>query len=235
MSASPYLEVRRLGTTAYTETLALQHELVEQRAAGEVGDVVILTEHEPVLTVGRRGAGEDLSELGVPVHEVERGGEATWHGPGQMVAYPILHLAKDRRDLHRYLRDLEQVVIGILGEFQLEGVRRDEGTGVWIGEQKISSIGVGVRHWVSFHGVAINVHTDLEVFSGFRPCGLDPAVMTRLCDHADLPEGNLLIEVLFVKHLCEVFGLELPPVPKPEEPAVPEDGFPGLPLHPSSQ
>ena len=232
MSASPYLEVRRLGRTDYAETLALQEELVEARAKGEIGDVLVLTEHEPVLPVGRGGANQDLSALETPVHEVGRGGEATWHGPGQVVAYPILHLGEERRDLHRYLRDLEEVVIRILDEFQLKGIRREEGTGVWIGEHKICSVGVGVRHWVTFHGVAINVHTDLEVFSGFRPCGLDPEVMTRLADHADLPEGNLLVEVLFVKHLCEVFGLELPPVPEPE---VPDDGFPGLPLHPSSQ
>jgi len=232
VSASPYLEVRRLGRTDYAETLALQESLVEARAKGEVGDVLILTEHEPVLTVGRGGAGQDLSTHGAPVHEVERGGEATWHGPGQVVAYPILGLAEDRRDLHRYLRDLEEVVIRILAEFQLEGLRSEEGTGVWLGEHKICSVGVGVRHWVTFHGAAINVHTDLDVFSGFRPCGLDPKVMTRLSDHADLPEGNLLVEVLFVKHLCEVFGLELPPIPEPE---VPDDGFPGLPLHPTSQ
>jgi len=232
VSASPYLEVRRIGRTEYADTLALQESLVEARSKGEVGDVVILTEHEPVLTVGRGGAGQDLSGVGPPVHEVERGGEATWHGPGQVVAYPILHLDEDRRDLHRYLRDLEEVVIRILSEFQLDGVRREEGTGVWLGDKKICSVGVGVRHWVTFHGVAINVYTDLDVFRGFRPCGLDPDVMTRLSDHADLPEGNLLVEVLFVKHLCEVFGLELPPIPEPE---VPYDGFPGLPLHPSSQ
>ena len=119
MSTSPYLEVRRLGRTDYAETLALQESLVEARAKGEVGDVLILTEHEPVLTVGRGGAGQDLSTFGTPVHEVERGGEATWHGPGQVLAYPILHLPEDQRDLHRYLRDIEEVVIRILSEFQL--------------------------------------------------------------------------------------------------------------------
>jgi lipoate-protein ligase B len=226
------LEVRRLGRTDYAETLALQESLVEARSEGEVGDVLILTEHEPVLTVGRSGAGQDLSTHGAPVHEVERGGEATWHGPGQVVAYPILHLGEERRDLHRYLRDLEEVAIGVLAEFELEGVRREGATGVWLGQQKICSVGVGVRHWVTFHGLAFNVHTDLSSFEGFQPCGLDPGVMTRLADHVDVPEGNLLVEVLLVKHVCEVFGLELPPVPKPE---VPDDGFPGLPLHPSSQ
>ena len=232
MSASPHLEVRRLGVTDYAATLELQGSLVEERAKGEVGDVLILTEHEPVLTVGRGGALEDLSALELPVHEVTRGGEATWHGPGQVVAYPILQLGEERRDLHRYLRDLEEVSIGVLGEFKLEGVRREGATGVWLGDKKICSIGVGVRHWVTFHGLAFNVHTDLASFDGFKPCGFEPGVMTRLADHADVPEGNLLVEVLIVKHVCEVFGLELPPVPKPAPPA---DGDPLLPIHPSSQ
>ncbi len=232
MSASPHLEVRRLGVTDYAATLELQGSLVEERAKGEVGDVLILTEHEPVLTVGRGGTVEDLSALELPVHEVTRGGEATWHGPGQVVAYPILQLGEERRDLHRYLRDLEEVAIGVLAEFHLEGVRREGATGVWLGDKKICSIGVGVRHWVTFHGLAFNVHTDLASFDGFKPCGLEPGVMTRLADHADVPEGNLLVEVLIVKHVCEVFGLELPPVPKPTPPA---DGDPLLPIHPSSQ
>jgi lipoate-protein ligase B len=232
VSASPHLEVRRLGVTDYAATLELQRALVEERSKGEVGDVLILTEHDPVLTVGRGGTSEDLSALELPVHEVTRGGEATWHGPGQVVAYPILQLDEERRDLHRYLRDLEEVAIGVLGEFHLEGVRREGATGVWLGEQKICSIGVGVRHWVTFHGLAINVHTDLTSFDGFKPCGFESGVMTRLADHADVPEGNLLVEVLIVKHVCEVFGLELPPVPKPEPPS---DGDPLLPIHPSSQ
>ena len=232
MSASPHLEVRRLGVTDYAATLELQGSLVEERAKGEVGDVLILTEHEPVLTVGRGGTLEDLSGLELPVHEVTRGGEATWHGPGQVVAYPILQLGEERRDLHRYLRDLEEVAIGVLAEFQLEGVRREGATGVWLGDRKICSIGVGVRHWVTFHGLAFNVHTDLASFDGFKPCGFESGVMTRLADHADVPEGNLLVEVLIVKHVCEVFGLELPPVPKPEPPS---DGDPLLPIHPSSQ
>lgn len=232
MSTIPHLEVRRLGVTDYTATLELQRTLVEDRAKGDVGDVLILTEHEPVLTVGRGGTEEDLSALELPIHEVTRGGEATWHGPGQVIAYPILQLGEERRDLHRYLRDLEEVAIGVLKEFQLEGVRREGATGVWLDGKKICSIGVGVRHWVTFHGLAFNVHTDLASFEGFKPCGFESSVMTRLADHADVPEGNLLVEVLIVKHVCEVFGLELPPVPKPVPPS---DGDPLLPIHPSSQ
>ena len=227
------LEVRRLGRTLYRDTYALQKELVDRRAEGAVGDVVLLTEHEPVLTLGRGTPPEAVAGVDLPVVEVERGGEATYHGPGQLVAYPILRLPEGRRDLHRYLRDLEEVVIGVLGEFELEGTRREGYTGVWLGERKICSIGVAVRRWVTYHGLAINLHTDLDAFRSFRPCGLDPDVMTRLADHADLPPTTLLGEVLVVKHLCRVFELELPP-PRPLQnppdapPGPPEGAGPGF-------
>ncbi len=227
----PLLEVRRLGRSTYADAHALQGELVDARVAGTIGDTLLLTEHDAVITVGRASAREDALEAGLPVIEVERGGEATYHGPGQVVAYPILALPEARRDLHRYLRDLEQVVIGVLAEFQVEGRRVEGQTGVWIGEQKIASIGVAVRRWVTWHGLALNVHTDLAAFKGFRPCGLEPSVMTRLADHAELPPGNMLVEVLLVKHLCEVFGLELPPPPPPATGPSP-GGWPELPLFP---
>lgn len=203
----PLLEVRRLGRTEYRACHAEQLRLVEARAAGEGPDLLLLTEHEPVVTVGR---GTDLAAgagVGVEVVEVERGGEATYHGPGQLVAYPILALPEGRRDLHRYLRDLEEVVIRLLGEFELEG-RREEGlTGVWIGPQKVCSIGVAVRRWVTYHGLALNLSTDLEPFQRFHPCGLDPRVMTRVADHTAEPPATVLAEVLLVKHFADVFGL----------------------------
>jgi lipoate-protein ligase B len=161
---------------------------------------------------------------------VERGGEATYHGPGQVVAYPIFALPPGRRDLHRYLRDLEEVVIGVLGELDVAGRRAPGLTGVWVGDRKICSIGVAVRRWVTWHGLALNVFTDLDAFRALRPCGLDPAVMTRLVDHADLPPATILIEVLLVKHFCAVFGLELPDPPAPEPPAA--GRFPDLPILP---
>jgi lipoate-protein ligase B len=222
------LEVRRLGRTRYEDAWALQKELVEARADGRIGDVLVLTEHEPVVTVGRGSRLDALPPTELPVVEVERGGEATFHGPGQLVAYPILELSASRRDLHRYLRDLEECVIGVLSEFGLVGERRAGATGVWIAGQKICSIGVAVRRWVTFHGLALNLHTDLTAFAGFKPCGLDPGVMTRLADHVDLPPTNLLGEVLLVKHFCRVFGYELPP-PAPRAVAL-QDGFPPLPL-----
>ena len=227
------LEVRRLGRTDYAEAYALQKELVEARAEGRIGDVVLLTEHEPVVTLGRGTPREAAAGVDLPVVEVERGGEATYHGPGQLVVYPILRLDAGRRDLHRYLRDLEEVVLGVLGEFELVGERREGYTGVWLDGRKICSVGVAVRRWVTYHGLALNLHTDLEAFRSFRPCGLDPEVMTRLADHVDLPPTNLLGEVLVVKHLCRVFGLELP---EPQPPAAPPEGtdhgFPPLPILP---
>ncbi|HED64479.1 MAG TPA: lipoyl(octanoyl) transferase LipB [Planctomycetes bacterium] len=202
----PPLEVRRLGRTEYRACHAEQLRLVEARAAGEVGDILLLTEHEPVVTVGRGASVEAASGVGVDVVEVERGGEATYHGPGQLVAYPILLLEEGRRDLHRYLRDLEEVVIGVLDEFGIQGRREAGLTGVWIGEQKVCSIGVAVRRWVTYHGLALNLHTELEPFHRFQPCGLDPRVMTRAADHGDVPPTTVLAEVLLVKHLCRVFG-----------------------------
>lgn len=224
------LEVRRLGRTRYEEAHALQQELVAQRIAGEVGDLLLLTEHEPVITIGRGTPAEEqrlLAAVGVPLVEVERGGEATYHGPGQLVAYPILMLPEGRRDLHRYLRDLEEVVIGVLVELQIEGTRRPGLTGVWIGTRKVCSIGVAVRRWVTWHGLALNLHIDLAPFRRFHPCGLSSDVMTKVAEHAELPPTNLLGEVLLVKHFCRVFGHELPPPPPLASPP-PDVGGPGF-------
>lgn len=226
-----FLEVRRLGTTRYEDVYELQKSLLEQRIADEIGDVLLLTEHEPVVTLGRKSDRAAAEGLGLPVFEIERGGDATYHGPGQVVAYPILKLPESRRDLHRYLRDLEQVVIDLLAEFSIAGERKPGLTGVWIGDRKVCSMGVAVRRWVTWHGLALNVHTDLGAFQEFRPCGLDPGVMTRLADHVDIPEASVLQEVLLVRHFCNVFALTLPEPPGP--PADPEPGLgPRLPILP---
>jgi lipoate-protein ligase B len=210
------LEVRRLGRTSYADAHALQEELVEQRIRGEIGDQLVLTEHEPVITLGRGADARQFEQLGLPVVQVERGGDATYHGPGQLVAYPILALAESRRDLHRYMRDLEEVVIRVLAEVEVVGTRRPGLTGVWIGDRKVCSIGVAVRRWVTWHGLALNLSTDLNAFASFRPCGLDPKVMTNVAEHVELAPTRLLYEVLVVKHVCEIFELELPPPPPPD-------------------
>lgn len=238
----PLLEVLRLGSQPHQETHALQQELIEKRAADTIGDTLILVEHEPIITVGR---GSDLlaaRSSGLPVVEVERGGEATYHGPGQIVAYPILFLPEGRRDLHAHMRKLEEVVILVLAELEIEGTRKKGLTGVWIGEKKVASIGVAVRRWVTWYGFALNVHTDLNQFVGFQPCGLDPGVMTRVADHAEVPPATILFEVLIVKHLLAVFGFRLPD-PPPLDPGPERDGpctggaesgrFPDLPIFPA--
>lgn len=224
------LEVRRLGRTRYEDVYGLQKELVLARIEDRIRDTLLLTEHEAVVTLGRGGSRADVEGVAVPVFEIERGGEATYHGPGQVVGYPILKLSEARRDLHRYMRDLEEVVIRVLAEFDVLGRRESGLTGVWIGDKKVCSIGVAVRRWVAWHGFALNVFTDLSAFGSFQPCGLKPDVMTRLVDHAELPPANILIEVLIIKHFCEVFGFDLPP-PAPR--ALDHDPrFPELPILP---
>ncbi len=221
------LDVRRIGRIDYEAGRRLQLELLEQRIAGAVGDTLVLCEHEPVITLGRGTAPADVAGATIPIVEVERGGEATYHGPGQLVAYPIYALPQARRDLHRYLRDLEQVVIDVLAEVDIEGRRVDGLTGVWIGEKKVCSIGVAVRRWVAWHGLALNLAADLGAFAQFRPCGLDASVMTNVAEHAAMPPSRLLYEVLLVKHFCARFELELPPLPPPP-PLDPRE----LPLYP---
>ncbi|MEO0661879.1 MAG: lipoyl(octanoyl) transferase LipB, partial [Planctomycetota bacterium] len=174
------LEVLDLGRRAYEETLRMQEERLTARIAGHVADALLLVEHDPVVTRGRRSSEGDTADVPFPVVTIGRGGEATYHGPGQLVAYPIVHLPEGRRDLHRYLRDLEGVVIDALAELGAEGRREDGKTGVWVGDRKICSIGVAVRRWVTWHGLALNVTTDLSAFGSFAPCGLSPDVMTNL-------------------------------------------------------
>jgi lipoate-protein ligase B len=219
------LDVLRLGRVPYEAARALQQRLVQRRIAREVCDTLVLCEHDAVVTVGRGAAAPALADASIPVVEVERGGEATFHGPGQLVAYPILELPEGRRDLRRYLRDLEEVVIRALAEVEVTGERREGLTGVWVAGRKVCSIGVAVRRWVTWHGLALNLRADLGAFAAFRPCGLDPAVMANVEEFTELPPRTLLFEVLVVKQLCEVFGLELPPPPPP-----PDAG--PLPIHP---
>lgn len=176
------LEIIDLGRRSYEEVYALQQERLKDRIEGRVGDAVFLVEHDPVVTRGRRSSDGDTSDVPFPVVSIERGGEATYHGPGQLVAYPILLLPEGRRDLHRYLRELEEVVIETLGALGIKGRREDGLTGVWIGPKKVCSIGVAVRRWVTWHGLALNVSTDMSAFANFAPCGLSAAVMTRVSD-----------------------------------------------------
>jgi len=171
------LRVMDLGLREYERVWDLQKDLLKKRIAGEVMDTLILVEHPPVITLGRGASEEDilvspeyLARRKISLFRVERGGKATFHGPGQLVAYPIIALLK--KDVHRYLRDLEETLIRLLARLGVEGRRKRGYTGVWVGEKKIASIGIGVKRWVSFHGLALNVNTDLSYFSLIFPCGL---------------------------------------------------------------
>src|SRR6202140_2293246 len=160
------LSVRRLGLVDYAAALEMQNTMVAARIRDAISDTLLLLEHPHVYTLGR---GADASYLtsatgGVPVHRVSRGGQVTYHGPGQIVGYPIVKLAGARRDVSRYLRKLEQALITALREYDIEATRRDGMTGVWAGSRKIASIGVGIRRWVTLHGFALNVATDLGYF-----------------------------------------------------------------------
>ena len=186
MSAS--LRLLDLGRRPYGEVLELQRELCRRRIRGdEPDDLLLLVEHEPVITLGRGTratslplAPAELERRGVPVIEVERGGDVTYHGPGQLVGYPILRLSEHREDLHWYLRSLEDALILALGRLGVEAERRPGLTGVWTAGRKIASIGIHVKQWVTFHGFALNVCPDLSPFDLIVPCGIDNVVMTSL-------------------------------------------------------
>ena len=206
MAGAPLFEVRRLGRTRYEDAHALQEAFVHARAESLVPDVLLFTEHEPVVTLGRGSPAGDAAQSGLPIVETERGGEATWHGPGQLVGYPILLLPESRRDLHAYLRDLEEVVIRTLGDFGVAGERVEGKTGVWAAGKKLCSIGVAVRRWVTWHGFALNVHADLSDFARFRPCGLDPGLMANLDEFVDVPEGLEAVEERVEVHFRTLLG-----------------------------
>ena len=181
------LTASALGSTSYRRGLALQQALVDARAAGETGDWLLFPDHPPVLTVGRspsegnlRVDRATLERKGIELFEVSRGGDITWHGPGQLVGYAIVDLNARGRDLHRYLRALEQSLIDTLAEWGIAGERSEGRTGVWVQGEKIASIGVAVRRWVTYHGFALNVEPDLASFDLIHPCGLHGIQMTSV-------------------------------------------------------
>lgn len=167
------------GRTRYEEAMRRQDELVAGRIAGEIGDTLVFTEHEPIFTLGLKGGADAhllwspdrLARAGIDIADTNRGGDITYHGPGQLVGYPIVSL-EAHRDLHAYLRLLEQVLINSLGMLGLAAARREGKTGIWLGSRKIAAIGVAVRRWVAYHGFALNVNPNLAHFDGIVPCGI---------------------------------------------------------------
>ena len=181
------------GRTGYEAAWRAQDELVARRIAGEIGDTLVFTEHNPVYTVGLRSGAADhlvwaadhLAREGIEVVKTNRGGDITYHGPGQLVGYPIVDLTA-RKDLHAYLRLLEEVLINTVGSLGLEATRRDGKTGIWVGTRKIAAIGVAVRRWVAYHGFALNVQPNLAHFQGIVPCGISATEGTVTSLRAEL-------------------------------------------------
>jgi lipoyl(octanoyl) transferase len=214
------LRIEDLGRRPYAEVLELQRELRRRRIEGELGeDVLLLVEHSPVITLGRGTrasslpiAPAELERRGVEVFEVERGGDVTFHGPGQLIGYPILDLREHRQDLHWYLRSLEDVLIQALGQLDIEGDRNPGLTGVWTAGRKIASIGIHVKQWVTLHGFALNVTTDLDPFDLIVPCGIRQVVMTSVAAELLRPDSaSLMAEARerVVGAFCDVFGVSI--------------------------
>jgi|TARA_B100001079_G_scaffold113687_1_gene97803 lipoate-protein ligase B len=174
-SANKSLDVIRLGRKAYEKVWDRQKKLVDERRMGIVPDTLILVEHDPVYTLGKNSNENHLlksRDVHIPVYQIERGGDVTFHGPGQLVGYPILDLHHHRLSVSWYMRTLEEMLIRTVGQFGIEARRREGLTGVWVGEEKIAALGVRLSRWVSMHGFALNVNTDLEFFDGIIPCGI---------------------------------------------------------------
>jgi lipoyl(octanoyl) transferase len=209
------LIVRRLGQVSYADGLAMQQDLVAKRAAGEIEDHLLLLEHPHVLTLGvKAGAArqnvlatpERLAELGVEVHETGRGGDVTYHGPGQLVGYPVLSLKPDRCDVHQYVRDLEEVMIRVTADYGFGAGRISGLTGAWVGVEKIGAIGVRIQRWVTSHGFAYNVNSDLDFFKLIVPCGISDRGVTSLSRLSGRSVPLDEVAERFVARFCEVFG-----------------------------
>jgi lipoate-protein ligase B len=197
-----------LGTREFAEVWAMQRELVAARQRDEIPDTLILVEHPHVITLGRGTHRENIVAPGdMPMFEIERGGDVTYHGPGQLVGYPIFLLRENERDLRVYLRNLEQALIQTVAAFGLPAGRRDSWTGVWnqTADRKLASIGVAVKRWVTLHGFALNVSTDLSQFAAINPCGLEATVMASMTTLLDRPITLTEVKPIIEREMATVF------------------------------
>jgi lipoyl(octanoyl) transferase len=219
-AAARALDVRRLGRLDYGQGLDLQAALVNERRAGTIADTLLLLEHPPVITLGVKTRGkptnivaspEALAAEGVSVFETGRGGDITYHGPGQLVGYPIFDLRPDRCDVHRYVRDIEEALIMALRDFGIEGGRLEGKTGVWVGpagrEEKIAAIGVRISRWITSHGFALNVSTNLEHFRLIVPCGIADRGVTSMERVLGRPVPMAGVEDAVVRAFATSFNL----------------------------
>ena len=208
------LEIRRLGIVPYRDALALQRALVEERRANRVPDLLLLLQHPPVITLGVKGDGgranvvaaaSRLAELGIDISESGRGGDVTYHGLGQIVGYPILDLRPDRCDVHRYLRDVEEAMIRVCADYRVAARRLEGLSGTWVGDDKIGAIGVRISRWITSHGFAFNVNTDLDHFDLIVPCGILNRGVTSLQRATGRTISIDEVEDSVIRHFCGVF------------------------------
>lgn len=207
------LEVTNLGLVGYEEGLKIQERLRSEVAGGRLPDQLLLLEHPPVVTVGRHAGfdnlivtPDELRRRGVALHTTGRGGDITFHGPGQLVGYPVMNLSPDRRDVHRYVRDLEEALIRTLADFDIGAGRIPSLTGVWIGDLKIAAIGVRISRWITTHGFAFNVATDLDFFRLIVPCGIHERGVTSLSRVLGREVGVDEVRPVLARRFAEVFG-----------------------------
>lgn len=208
------LQVLKPGRLPYDQGLALQENLIQERIDERIPDTLVLLEHPPVITLGRNGAETDivaapatLEENGVAVHRIGRGGEATYHGPGQLVGYPIVHLYQRARDIRRFVFNLEEVFVRLLArEYGIEAGRDAEHRGVWVGTEKVTAIGIAIRNRVTMHGFAFNVNTNLSHFSWIIPCGIRDRGQTSLAKLLGHELDSGVVEELVERYFREVFG-----------------------------
>jgi lipoate-protein ligase B len=216
MNSGRKLRVADLGIVDYDTALTMQTELREARIADQIDDTLLLLEHPHVYTLGR-GADERFIVArpeGIPVRRVSRGGQVTYHGPGQLIGYPILKLDGQARDVANYLRKLERAIIEALARFEIEANLRQGLTGVWVGTKKIASIGVGIRRWTTYHGFAVNVATDLEMFDAIVPCGIDGCEMTSIAALGNRGVSIDSFKIAMRESFCAVFGYESTIIPR---------------------
>ncbi len=209
--------VRRIGTIGYQEALDLQADLVERRRRDEIGDTLLLLEHPPVITLGVKtrnnrtniiASDAQLANEGVAVFQTGRGGDVTYHGPGQLVGYPIYNLSPHRRDVHRYVRDIEQALIDAVATFGIGAERADGLTGIWVGRNKLAAIGVRISRWITSHGFALNVATNLAHFDLIVPCGIQDRGVTSMDRLLGRPVPMDEVEAAVEAAFRRIFGRE---------------------------
>jgi len=219
MSFTKECNILKLGIVDYAKAYDLQKNLLQKRIEDKCPNYLLLLQHNPVITMGRNGNKDNilvsrsaLKSAGVELYEIDRGGDVTYHGPGQLTGYPIIHLRYFKKDVHWYLRQLEEVIIKVLAQYNITGKRLEGYTGVWVGDEKIAAIGIAIRRWVTYHGFAFNIHPDMSHFGMIKPCGItDKNVISLeklLGRRVDVDE----VEDMTASSFAEVFGVKLVPL-----------------------